>query len=311
VWCRAHSQTLRIANDSHSYRKHETASRELEARWHGAIRPVIGVHTRPTGTPRPVAAATHRDWQAQERTGIAVADIAAAIATSGLKLAIGRRGIVAVDLAGTPHSLPRRLGLRAADVQRCLADIDQSTLPTVEACQRALRTTDNRSMTMSTKRPSGCTSGRRKRFYSPVVSIHRDYWTALGYAVDQSNQGWLVRLTPTTTLIDAGDTLTLERQGEPTDDEIKLMIAAAQAREWDCIRFFGGSEAYQRRARALAIAAGYPPSAITMECEESKQRPLAMEKPSHVRRKLAPENLAPAPSAPDTIQPQPIQEMRP
>ena len=161
---------------------------------------------------------------------------------------------------------------------------------------------------MNNRRPSGCTAGRRKRFYSPVVSIHRDYWTALGYAVDQSNQGWLVRLSPTTTLIDAGDTLTLERQGEPTDDEIKLMIATAQARGWDSIRFFGGSEAYQRRARELAIEAGYPASAITLECEES---PLAMEMPSHVRRKLAPENLAPAPSAPDTTQPQTIQEMRP
>ena len=329
VWCRAHSQTLRIANDSHSYRKHETASRELEARWQGAIRPVVGVHTRPAGTPRPVAAATHRDWQAQERTGIAVADVAAilsaawaskdsgrafsaAIVANGIHLAIGRRGIVAIDGAGTPHSIGRRLGLRAAEIQRRLADIDPSSLPTVEACQRTIRTTNTGSMTMSTRRQSGCTAGRRKRFYSPLVTAHRDHWTALGYVVEQSSQGWLVRLSPTTTLIDAGDTLMLERQGEPTDDEIKLMITAAQGRGWDSIRFFGGSESYQRRARELAIAAGYPASAIALECEESKPRPLAMEMPSHVRRKLAPEtNPAPAPSAPDTTQPQPTREMRP
>lgn len=146
VWCRAHPETLRIASDSHSYRKHEAASRELEQRW--ACSPVVGVHSRPEGTPRPVAAATHQDWQAQTRTGIQVADVAAALKSAwdstttgsefaatvkqaGLHLAVGRRGTVVVDGVGTPHSIPRRLGLRAADVHRRLADLDTAILPTV------------------------------------------------------------------------------------------------------------------------------------------------------------------------------------
>ena len=150
VWCRVHPTSLKLARDSQNYRKHEECSRALEARWN--LRQVVGVHTRPAGTPRPVAIGTHGDWQAQERTGIAVNDVAdaftdawrstatgnqfaTAIGLEGFKLARGRRGIVAVDSAGTPHSLPRRLQLRADVVRRRLVDIDLNQLPTVESLQ--------------------------------------------------------------------------------------------------------------------------------------------------------------------------------
>lgn len=103
-----------------------------------------------------MATATHGCWQAQERTGITVAEVAAALRRcwddaedgraflaaahcAGLRLARGRRGVVAVDPAGTPHALPRRLGLRADAVRRKLADLDADALPTVEDTQAALR----------------------------------------------------------------------------------------------------------------------------------------------------------------------------
>ena len=330
VWCRAHAETLRIASDSHSYRKHEAASRELEERW--ACRPVVGVHTREPGTTRPVAKVTHADWQAQTRTGIQVADVSAALTSawastatgpdfaaaaeeSGLYFAVGRRGVVVVDGAGTPHSIPRRLGLRAETIQERLADLDINTLPTVEACQKAVRgrrqSSNTRSATMP-RVPISCQSGRKKKFFSPLINENRDYWIALGYAVERSRDGWLVRLSRTTTLVDAGDLLTLERAGEPTDAEILAMVTAARARGWETIRFFGGSDEFQRRARAIALKEGYPLSAITLACEEHQPRLMAGEIPKHIRDRLNPPAAPePMPVPPITDIPTPTQEMHP
>src|SRR5690606_21206478 len=109
VWNRLDPVTLRAVHDGRSYARHERCARVLEQRW--GLRPVMGVHSRPRGTRRPVAKATHADWQAQQRTGLAVADVAstlkrcwsttddglsfrAAVEGAGLSLASGRRGIV-------------------------------------------------------------------------------------------------------------------------------------------------------------------------------------------------------------------------
>ena len=149
VWGRVNPVTFRVAHDGQNYRRHEECARALERRWR--LRPVMGVHTRPRGTRRPVVRATHGDWQAQERTGIRVEDVArllrrcwdeaadgaafrAAVWAAGLSLASGRRGIVVIDAAGTPHSLPRRLGLRAGIVWQRLADLDPAALPTADDC---------------------------------------------------------------------------------------------------------------------------------------------------------------------------------
>ena len=154
VWGRANPTTLKVVSDSKNYEKHERVARRLEARW--KLNKVSGVHTRPPNTLRPVAKATHKDWQAQTRTGVQVDDVAlvlnkcwastssgsqfvAAIKSQGFTLAVGRRGIVVLDTAGTPHSLSRRLKLRAAEVQQRLAGIEVTKLPTVEAAQARLR----------------------------------------------------------------------------------------------------------------------------------------------------------------------------
>jgi len=163
-----------------------------------------------------------------------------------------------------------------------------------------------------TKPSLGCQSGRRRRGQPTLLPEHRDYWITLGYEVEQSPSGWLVKLSPTTTILDAGDTLTLERHGEPSDDEIKVMIAAAQARGWDSIRFFGGSERFQRRASELAIAAGYPPSAISLECNERAPKPVAASMPRHIRdRLMPPAPPSPTPEPPTPPAPTPTQETHP
>jgi hypothetical protein len=314
-----------------SYKRHEAASRELEERWNSS-RPVTGVHTRQVGTPRPVAKATHRDWQAQTRTGVQVDDVAAilkaawastdsgkafaaAVKQSGLHLAIGRRGIVIVDQAATPHSIQRRLQLRAAQVQARLADIDIAALPTVEGCQANIRTkklSNNRRIEMS-KQPISCRAGSKMKTYQPHLFEHGDYWTGLGHEVEKVSGGWLVTLSATTKLLDAGDTLTIQRSGEPTDDEIMAMIVCGKSRGWTSIRFFGGSEEYQRRARVLALKSGLFTD-VTLECEEGRANLLNADMPAHVRKKLMPPDApAPPPDAPivDAPVPVPVPEMHP
>lgn len=129
VWNRCDSVTLKVAHDGHTYARHEACARALEARWR--LRPVIGAHIRPKGIARPVAAINHKEHQAEIRTGIPTAEVAAilrqcwrqspdgpafavAVHLAGLTLANGRRGVIVLDPAGTPHSLARRLGLKAA-----------------------------------------------------------------------------------------------------------------------------------------------------------------------------------------------------
>lgn len=307
VWCRVHPQTLKLARDSQNYRKHEECSRALEARWH--LRPVVGAHTRPAGTPRPVAIGTHGDWQAQERTGIAVNGVAdaftdawrttatgkqfaTAIEREGFQLARGRRGIVAVDSAGTPHSLPRRLQLRADQVRRRLADIDPNTLPTVESLQEQIRpnkkrntmntkNTANTAFTISNARPS---RGRRPADRSPLTP---DYWRQLGFEVDEVGELLLVKLADGTRIEDRGDRITLHCAGEPSDEQIRLMVSAGRARGWESIRFSGGSPEFQRRARLEAIKQGYDISQVSLECEDGTPK-VASLMPDHVRRLIAP-----------------------
>ncbi|MEI7607538.1 MAG: relaxase/mobilization nuclease domain-containing protein [Rhodospirillaceae bacterium] len=323
AFCRVHPETLKAGRDGHNYRVHEQTSRCLEARWH--LRPVVGVHTRRPGTPRPVARATHDDWQAAERTGIRVDDVAAILSASwaatkdgrtflkaiearGLILARGRRGIVVVDSAGTPHSLPRRLHLKAADVQSRLRDIDQSRLPTVENIQKSriapkpkLKGNDIAMDTTQAFRASPGPSKRQRK--SQSMAERENYWKSLGFTPELKFGALTVIFPNGTRLFDRGDEIALFRNGDPTDDEIKMMVAAGKSRGWTAIRLSGGTPEFQRRARLEALRQGYRAEDISLECEDSQSRPLsaAGPMPDHIRRTLAP----PTPPVPADTPPQP------
>ncbi|HLN24644.1 MAG TPA: hypothetical protein VK558_11735 [Patescibacteria group bacterium] len=333
IWCRANDD-LRIASDAHNFYKNEFAARELERRWN--LCPVVGVHTRPAGTSRPVARMNHQEWQGQ-RTGIMVSDVASilstawastttgqdfasAIQTAGIQLAIGRRGIIAVDGAGTPFSLSRRLGLRAGEIQRRLADIDIATLPTVEAVKVSInqsKTTGRNEMPAA----YGAAARRpRRRDQKTIPPLPASYWEGLGYSVERLAASLLIKLSPNCEIEDRGDRLLLHRKvgGAPTDAELRVLVAAAKAHMdapagWDGVQFTG-SPADQRRMRAIALEMGIPASAIALECEEAPGVQAPPKMPDHVRRRLkpsqAPEGKVPAGEVPPPS-PTPAQEVRP
>ncbi len=295
VWSRCAPVTLKCVSDSNNYRRHEECARALEERL--GLRPVIGAHTRPPDTPLPVAAATHSDWQAAERTGIAVADVAiriqgawaeaangkefaAALERRGLSLATGRRGLLIVDEAGTPHSVARRLGLKAAAVRAKLSDIDETGLPTLdEAKPKKGKKMD------TTKKPFGATAGSK-----PKIVVWDDleaYWRERGGIVIRQWDGlWISHLG--TTYRDFGDKIELNGAEEPTDEQIAALVAAGKTRGWETIRFYGNSKSFQKRARQEALRQGYPPAAISLECEDHLAgKPLASgPMPEHLKRKL-------------------------
>jgi hypothetical protein len=279
VWSRVHPISLKAASDGHSYRRHEQAARELEQRF--GLMAVQGVHTRPAQTRRPVARQTHRDCQASRRSGVSVKGVTAALqdawgatrtgvefrselAERGIALALGARGVIAVDGAGTCHSIPRRLGLRAGEVNRRLAEINRSSLPAVHQVRRTAApeiTQHRRRVMVSCKMGSAV---RKRPSWEAVLA----YWLGLGRLAEQRSDGVWVRLG-TLWLHDRGDLISmhLDDPREPTDEEIATMVAAGRAHGWATIRFFGGSPEWQRRARAEAIRQGFRSSHVTLECE--------------------------------------------
>jgi hypothetical protein len=124
-----------------------------------------------------------------------------------------------------------------------------------------------------------------------------------------------VHLSPTTTLLDHGDRIVLDRAGEPSDEEIRLLVTAGKERGWTEVRFFGGSADFQRRARLEALRQGYRLDQISLECEDGKPQPLAAAPmPEHIRKKLAPPaepEPTPTDPLPGTPAPAPAPEMRP
>ena len=300
VFSRVHPLTLKVARDSHNYKIHEECSRVLEARF--GLRRVDGALTRAKGRPRPVAKATHADWQASERTGIKIDDVSAAIRRAWYRtdtgaafahalteehlcLARGRRGIIAVDAAGTPHSLSRRLGLRAGEVKKRLAGLDVNKLPTLTEAKSMQAERQRGKSTMSRKRQFGATQRQGQR-RTTISSLPADYWRELGYSVEEGSTFLGVKVSDSTTLFDYGDRLMLDREGEPTDDEIRVLVAAGRNRGWEGIRFTGSHE-FQRRARLEALRQGYRLDQISLECEDGKQPPSPMiPTPDHIRRKL-------------------------
>lgn len=266
VWSRVHPDTLKVAHDGHTYAKHEACARALEQRWR--LKPVIGAHSRPRGIERPRAAMSHQCWQAEVRTGVPVAEVAAtlrrcwdsspdgrsfavAVHMAGLSLARGRRGIIAVDAAGTPHSLGRRLGLKAAAVRKKLADLDLGTLPSIEDIKAAPRRPSSPRRNTMPKPTCPFAAAQVRRPRTPPCPLDPDCWTALGYAVEPVAGCLLVTLSDSLTLEDRGDQMIFH--GAPTPDATAIMVAAARARGWQGIHFHGGDEAWQRAARLEAI----------------------------------------------------------
>lgn len=300
VWGRIHPATLRTASDSQNYAKHEACARALEERF--ALRPVIGVHTRTQGTPRPRARASHECWQASQRTGIPVEDVTAriraawsasdsgtafvaALRTKGLSLASGRRGLLVMDAAGTPHSISRRLGLRAAQVQAKLADIDITTVPTLDETRRAQK--GRKQKTMS-KNICGISATRDHPPVGWDWESTMQYWQSLGYEPVRRWNALVIDVGGGSLFHDHGDRIEIHTDGEPTDEQIRQMVAAGKARGWESIRFYGGSESFQHRARLEALRQGFPPERISLECEDGKPKDAlaSTPMPEHLRRRL-------------------------
>ncbi|MBF0325576.1 MAG: relaxase/mobilization nuclease domain-containing protein [Alphaproteobacteria bacterium] len=294
VWQRVDGSTLKAASTSQSYRKHEQAARRIEAMFN--LRPVIGPHTRRPGVSRPVAKATHKDWQAAERTKIPVESVVARIKraweascdgqsfaseleTRGLSLASGRRGIVVVDEAGTPHSIGRRLGLKAAEVTKRLQGINVALLPSVDEAKGTKGGQIRRKTMNMMARPT-----------TPAqvdVDEREPWWTAQGYAAARKWDCVIVDFHGAE-LWDYGDRMELHCDGEPTDEQIEALVRNAKLKGWDGIHFEGGSPEWQVRARAEAIRQGFPPEKIGLEIDGfiPRQEPKSEPIPEHMRRRL-------------------------
>ncbi len=91
---------------------------------------------RETGIDPKAVAAELKDLWRQTDTGQA---FAAAVEDRGYILADGDRGFVVIDRAGDLHSVPRRLNLRAAQVNARMADIDLDAIPTVAEARALAR----------------------------------------------------------------------------------------------------------------------------------------------------------------------------
>ncbi|WP_217992121.1 relaxase/mobilization nuclease domain-containing protein [Caenispirillum bisanense] len=306
VWGRVHPETLKCASDSRNYRRHEEVSRTLERRW--GLTPVQGVHTRPRGTRRPVAKANHRDWQASLRTGVPTMSVANRLcqawaassdgrgfrdetAARWLVLAQGRRGVVAVDEGGTVHALARRLGVRAAEVRKRLADLQIDDLPTVEEAKAA----QQRGEKKMGKRANTQTIQAKAQTWAPVSWDEiEEYWRRQGATDVQRGLDGLRFLWLGARWLDQGDGITLETDGEPSDEQVRALVEAARQRGWKGIHF-SGSAAFQHRAKQEAIRQGYDPQSITLDCEpqcpETQQVPM----PEHLRKRLGLDEEDPTP----------------
>ena len=149
VFMRIDMEKMAAIPDSHNFRKHEIVARELEVEF-GHQR-VQGAHIGRDDQPRPKRTPGHDEMQQGERTGLspqqATARITeiwkqadsgkaftAAVENYGWIIAKGdKRDFVLVDHAGEVHSLARRVdGAKAADIRQRMAEIDLSTLPSVQ-----------------------------------------------------------------------------------------------------------------------------------------------------------------------------------
>jgi hypothetical protein len=184
----------------------------------------------------------------------------------------GKRGFVIVDKAGTPHSLPRRLGIKANQVRSKLADLDPADFPSVSEVQSQINNYQKRIKKMKDKkqRTFSAENSFETKSKKDLQAI-LEFWKKQGVEpYIHQNEVWFMYLN--CLWQDGGDRITLHCEGEPTDKQIEALVKAGKEKGWGSIRFFGGSEEYQHRARAEALKQGYPAEKISIECEEGSGR---------------------------------------
>ncbi|WP_024514747.1 AAA family ATPase [Bradyrhizobium sp. Tv2a-2] len=150
VWSRIDASKMCAIPDSHNYRAHEEASRELERVFGHQY--TQGAHVERDGLARPKRTHSHAEQQQRDRTkGNEIASIVsevtslwrstdngmsfqAALQEKGYVLARGdRRDYVIVDRQGGIHSLARRIeGVRVAQLHARLQDLDVQSLPSAK-----------------------------------------------------------------------------------------------------------------------------------------------------------------------------------
>jgi hypothetical protein len=154
IWTRIDLENLRAVPDSHNYRKHEEAARELERRF-GHPR-VQGAHAERDGVKRPERTPSQAELAQERSTGIKGKDVKAevtalfaacdgaaafraALEERGYILGTGdRRDFVIVDRAGGIHNLARRIdGMKAAELREFMKPLDRESLPGTERAKEA------------------------------------------------------------------------------------------------------------------------------------------------------------------------------
>jgi hypothetical protein len=300
-----HPDTLKTASLSWNYKKHEEVSRRLEERWN--LNPVMGVHTRPEDTDRPVSKATHSDWQASTRTGVTIEEVSAilfdcweqsddgnsfkqACQAKQITLAKGKRGIIAVDWMGTPHSISRRLILKSKEIQAKLSDLNPNDLPTVEAVQSVIKKnrSSSNNLNMEVKNMTdfdkdqikGIRRKKPKNKKQTPEDILKD-WVDAGYSGNISEDGsvW-IDWGLNTRFHDTGDTITLH--GPVTDESIQAMLDVARSHGWESIEFFGDENFKARACRMAALME--PPFQV-----------VGYDLPDHIKKELEIPDTVPSP----------------
>ena len=124
-----------------------TAAREIEKELN--LEKVISPLTREPGQPRPPRAPEPWEMYRGMQSGIDPRDVTAevtalreqsdtgrafqaALEQHGYQLVTGDRGLLILDSAGKEHSLARRSGMKAKELNEFMRDVDRSALPTLE-----------------------------------------------------------------------------------------------------------------------------------------------------------------------------------
>ena len=173
IWSRIDVDTMTAISDSHNFRKHEYAARDIERRF--GLDRVQGAHAERDNAPRPQRSPEHYELQQARRTGLS-RDAAsrflttvwrttdnghafkAAIEDKGWLLARGdRRDFVLIDPHAGIHTPARRIeGARTAEIRDRFKDLDRGQLPTVadgRAIMRGRIATAEREAAVARNRP--------------------------------------------------------------------------------------------------------------------------------------------------------------
>lgn len=148
IWNRINPDTLKAVHMSGSFAAHERASRQMEREF--GLERVQGVHVERDQGEVPRRGPKSWEMERGKRTGLdprkITAEVSAlwneskdgkafvaALEDHGYLLAHGdKRDFILIDQAGNHHNMTRRTGARAIDVREKLADIERTSLPTVE-----------------------------------------------------------------------------------------------------------------------------------------------------------------------------------